>query len=81
MKHYKQRDILGDVEPGKRVKSVVDKLRNKSGDRPDMSQATSMLPDVDEMGPKAAGRTPAVGSLRRERGIPVVRDQVPELLD
>jgi len=81
MNQYKQRDILGDVEPGKRVRSVVDRLRNSNSNRPDMSQATSMLPDVDEMGPRAAGRTPAVGSIRRERGIPVVRDQVPELLD
>lgn len=76
--NYSQNGVLGDVEPGKRVKDAVDRIRG-SGSSPDLSQATSMMPD--EPGPRAMGRTPALGSLRRDRGVPVVRDQVPELFD
>jgi len=76
--NYSQDGVLGDIEPGKRVKSALDRIRGNDN-MPDMSQAKNTLPD--DVGPKALGRTPAIGSLRRERGMTVIRDQVPELLD
>lgn len=79
MSNYSQNGgILDDVEPGKRVKDAISKVRG-SGSTPDMSQASEMVPD--NPGPAMAGRTPAIGQARRERDLPVIRDQVPSLLD
>lgn len=78
MQNYSQNGVLGDIEPGKRVKDAVDRIRGGNGG-PDMSQATEMLPN--NPGPAMAGRTPAIGQARRDRDLPVIRDQVPSLLD
>lgn len=80
MTEYKQNSnsVLGDVEPGKRVMKVIDRVRG-SGEMPDASQAKEVVPD--KPGPRVAGRSPVIGSLRRERDLPVVRDKVPSLMD
>jgi len=79
MSTYSQDGVLGDVEPGKRVRDAIDRLRSRSDSAPDMSQAASMVPD--NPGPSVMGRTTVIGQARRDRDIPVLRDQVPELLD
>jgi len=78
MSNYSQNGMLDDVEPGKRVKNAINKVRGSSS-TPDMSQATEMMPD--NPGPAMAGRTPAIGQARRDRDLPVIRDQVPSLFD
>lgn len=63
---------LNKFNPGKRIRDTL------SGKGPDLGQSA----DSDEkMGPSALGRTPALGSLRRERGLPVIRDQIPSIID
>lgn len=47
----------------------------------DMEAAEESFPDMDEAGPSALGRTPAIGNLRREKGLPVLRDEVPDLTE
>lgn len=37
--------------------------------------------DIAKMGPKILGGTPAIGSLRRKRGMKVVRDSLPTIVD
>jgi len=39
------------------------------------------IPDVEEVGPSALGKTPAIGSVRRDNDIPVLRDEVPNLME
>jgi len=67
--------VLENVNPGKRVRGLM----NRDGDR-DMSQMASMN-TPENPGPSIAGRTPVIGMMRRERGLPVVRDQLPDLVD
>lgn len=76
MQNYSQGGLIEDLEPGSRVKDALDKIR---GNGPDMSQASDVIPN--NPGPAAAGRTPAIGQARRDRDLPVIRDQVPSLLD
>jgi len=76
MQNYSQNGVLSGLEPGSRVKSALEKIR---GESPDMSQAADVIPN--NPGPAAAGRTPAIGQVRRDRDMPVIRDQVPSLLD
>jgi len=60
--------------------SPLDRVRDAvSGAGPDLSQSGSMMPD--NPGPSVAGREPVIGSARRQRGLPVVRDQIPSLMD
>lgn len=66
-------NVLNNINPGSRVRNLV------GGDGPDMMQGASMNMPSDP-GPSVAGRTPMLGTLRRERGIPVVRDQLPDLM-
>ena len=47
----------------------------------DLEVSEEDIPDPDEAGPSAAGRTPAIGTLRRKNGIPVIRDEVPNLME
>jgi len=45
----------------------------------DLEVSEEDVPDPDEAGPSAAGKTPAIGTLRRKNGIPVLRDNVPNI--
>lgn len=78
MHNYSQNNLLGDVEPGKRIRSALSGVgeRFRGGDGPDVSQASDMLDVPDNPGPAVAGRTPVVGSIRRSQGMPVLRDQL-----
>lgn len=67
--------ILGEVEPGSRIKGLIDKVRE---DSPDLSQGTDMVPESP--GPSVAGRTPVIGSVRRDMDLPVARDQLPDFV-
>jgi len=70
---------MADFEPGKRVKDLF----SSSGGKVDAVVGNADFSKINmpsSPGPKIAGRTPAIGSLRRERDIPVVRDELPELL-
>ena len=66
---------LSDVNPGERVRNVT----QNAG--PDLGQSGNMVNVPDSPGPAALGRTPLLGMARRERGLPVVRDQIPSLMD
>lgn len=37
------------------------------------------LPETDEAGPAVLGRTPIVGTVRRDMGVPVLRDQLKDM--
>lgn len=65
---------LSDFNPGERVRDAV----QNAG--PDMSQGVS-IKTPENPGPSMLGRTPVLGMLRRERGIPVLRDQLPSLTE
>jgi len=41
----------------------------------------SMLDMPDNPGPAVAGRTPVVGQFRRDRDMPVLRDQLGDLME
>lgn len=63
-----------DFEPGSRVRQALGRGEG------DMMQASEMsMPE--NPGPSAAGRTPVLGTLRRQMGAPVLRDQLPNLMD
>jgi len=76
MNYQQSNNLLDRVEPGSRITRVVGRVRQNS---PDMSQGESVVPD--NPGPRMTGRTPIVGKLRRDRDLPVLRDQLPELTD
>lgn len=65
---------LSNFNPGERVRSVM----GSAG--PDMSQGPT-LNTPENPGPAALGRTPLIGMVRRDRGLPVIRDQVPNLME
>jgi len=68
--------VLSNVNPGERVRNLV----NRDGDGASMMQGASMnMPESP--GPAVMGNTPVIGMVRRERGMPVVRDQLPDLLN
>lgn len=75
---YAQDGLLGDVQPGERVRNALSGIgeRFRGGNRPDVSQASDALDIPDNPGPAVAGRTPVVGSVRRSQGMPVLRDQI-----
>lgn len=65
---------ISDVNPGERVREVM-------GDGPlddglDVGQGMGDLSVPDDPGPALAGRTPIIGTVRRSRGMTVVRDMV-----
>lgn len=69
-----------DFEPGSRVKDLfsssggsVDAVVGRMG-----SDALNM---PDEPGPAVTGRTPVVGQLRRDRDLPVLRDELGDMMD
>lgn len=66
--------VLSNVNPGSRIRNLMGE------DGPDMMQGGSMS-TPDNPGPSMMGRTPMLGTLRRQRGLPVVRDQLPDLMD
>lgn len=68
-------NLLDNVNPGSRVRNLM-----SGDDGPDMMQGGSMSMPSNP-GPSVAGRTPMLGTVRRERGLPVVRDQLPDLMD
>lgn len=73
MMEYSQGPLQGG-NVGDRIRSV---LGRGDGDGPDLSQG--MMDNLDipnNPGPAVAGRTPLVGSLRRSRDMPVIRDQL-----
>lgn len=73
--------LLSGVEPGKRVKDAINRVRGSgsgSGNMPDMSQAKEVIPD--NPGPALAGRNPIIGNVRRERDMPVLRDELSDRL-
>jgi hypothetical protein len=63
------------VNPGDRLRNVT----QNANLGPDLGQSGTMMPETP--GPSLAGRTPLIGMARRERGLPVIRDQVPSLMD
>jgi len=63
------------VNPGERLRNVT----QNADPGPDLGQSGTMMPEAP--GPSLAGRTPLIGMARRERGLPVIRDQVPSLMD
>jgi len=60
---------LVDASPVERVRNVA----QNAG--PDLGQDGS-----SDMGPAILGRTPMLGTLRRERDLPVLRDRVSEMM-
>jgi hypothetical protein len=80
--------LLESFNPGDRVQGLVGGGADLSGygDRdfgggdmmPDVGQSGDLIPD--EPGPAAAGRTPLVGSVRRDRDMPVVRDELSDMM-
>lgn len=64
------------LNPGERLQDVT-----QNADGPDLGQSGDMMSLPDSPGPSAAGRTPLIGMVRRERGLPVLRDQVPSLTE
>lgn len=47
----------------------------------DLEISEEDIPDADEAGPSAAGRTPVLGTIRRKNGLPVARDEIPDLTE
>lgn len=71
------RDILEDVEPGKRVRKLLNRENGLLDNGPQgMKQDVEDIDIPDEPGPAIAGRTPVIGTIRRSREIPVLRDRV-----
>lgn len=84
MMNMSQRDgPLSDVNPGERVRNLEPgkRVREALGsDDSEMMQSTPMsMPD--NPGPSMMGRDPLIGMLRRDMGLPVVRDQLPDLTE
>ena len=71
---------MSDFKPGKRVKQFFTSSSNKV-DAVVGNADFSSVEMPDNPGPSIAGRTPAIGSFRRENDIPVVRDNLPDVLD
>lgn len=66
--------------PGKRIKSFF----SSSGEKVDAVVGNKEFSEIkmpENPGPAIAGRTPAIGSVRRQKDMPVVRDEVADLLD
>jgi len=76
MHKYSQDGLLGDVEPGERIRNALSGVGERFGDGPDVSQTGDMLNVPDNPGPAVAGRTPLIGTVRRSQGMPVLRDQI-----
>jgi len=66
--------LLSNLSPGDRLQNV---LGGKGG--PDLGQSSGAdMPS--NPGPALAGRTPLVGTVRRQSGMPVLRDQLSEAM-
>jgi len=84
MTDFGQGGPLDNVNPGERVRNLNPGSRVRdaigSDDMGDMSQSSSMsIPDTP--GPSVLGRTPVLGSVRRGMDMPVLRDNLPDLMD
>jgi|APHM01.1.fsa_nt_gi hypothetical protein len=67
---------IRNLDPGSRVRNAVD----TDGDMVDVGQSPSgSLPN--NPGPSILGRTPILGSVRRNRDMTVLRDNLPDLMD
>jgi len=70
---YNQNGLLEGFTPGERVQDLL-------GDGgPDMGQNAGSFNVPNNPGPALTGRTPVVGSLRRSRDMPVLRDMLSEM--
>lgn len=84
MTDFGQGGPLENVNPGERIRNLEPGSRVRdalgSDDMGDMSQSSSMsIPDTP--GPSILGRTPVLGSVRRGMDMPVLRDNLPDLMD
>lgn len=74
------RQRLQDYQPGQNLPDVGGSDSMMGGDggmMPDLGQDGMMDMDVpDNPGPAVTGRTPVLGSARRSRDLPVLRDQL-----
>lgn len=68
------------AEFGSRIKDLV----GTDGGRVDAvvgKRGSQLMQMPDEPGPAVTGRTPVVGQLRRQRDLPVLRDQIGMMMD
>lgn len=68
-----------DFEPGERLKGAF----QSAGGRVDAVVGSRDFANVDmpdEPGPAALGREPVVGTFRRQRDMPVLRDELAEMV-
>lgn len=76
---------LENVNPGERIRNLDpgSRVRNALGDGEDMGDmsqsASGSMPG--NPGPSILGRTPVLGSVRRNMDMPVLRDNLPDLMD
>lgn len=84
-----QDGMMGGLNPGERVRefepgsnlpdvgSYGGMMGGDGGMMPDLGQSDMMNISVpDDPGPAATGRTPVLGSARRSRDLPVLRDEL-----
>lgn len=74
--------MLEDYEPGERIKDAV----NRGNDSLDVdavvgSRGFDIFEIPSNPGPNVMGRNPVVGSLRRKKDLPVIRDEINKRLD
>lgn len=70
---YNQDGLLSDLNPGSRVKELLNR------DGADLGQSTDVIPS--NPGPAALNRTPVVGSVRRSQDMPVLRDELQDMMN
>lgn len=70
----------GNMMGGDGVGSRVRELLNRNGSADLGQDGMNELEIPDNPGPALAGRTPVVGSVRRSRDMPVVRDMLGDQL-
>jgi len=69
-----------DFEPGSRLQNLF----SSSGGNVDAvvgQMGSDALNLPDEPGPAVTGRTPVVGQLRRDRDLPVLRDELGDMME
>lgn len=69
-----------NIEPGKRVKEALGS-DNQRVEAVVGAAPTDVLEVPDNPGPAMTGRTPLIGQVRRNKDLPVVRDELSGLLD
>lgn len=70
-----------EYSPGQRIKSAATKIKTRVADRERIMNSEGMqdmMSVPDNPGPAVTGRTPVLGSVRRSRDMPVLRDQLTE---